>query len=267
MQTQVLVIKCGGSILYESKEFINSIINNMQQLQNLGYKLILVHGGGPEINELCVKLKLDTSFKKGLRVTTQAILEAVQLALLGKINPALVTLLNQNGVNALGLSGHDTGLLQAEAIDSNVLGFIGQIKQVKHKLLNTLLALNIIPVIAPLAIDSNFQTLNVNADIAAAAIAVAAKASKLILISNIDGYYGNYPNESSLVQQLTNTEVIKLLQNKNSNLSAGMIPKLEACLNAVNGGVLAQIINGNKANNLINAVLDTQQIGTTIIKE
>jgi acetylglutamate kinase len=260
-----LLIKCGGSIINNVDE-LSKLLKDLSQLKALGYPIILLHGGGPDINQLCAQLNLTSTFSQGLRVTTAEILAVTQMALLGKTNCGLVHKLNQNNILALGVSGHDANLLIADFIDQDKLGYVGEISAVNTPLLDNLLNLGIIPVIAPLAIDKKGNTLNINADLAAAAVAVAMKAQQLILLSDIDGYYANYPDPTSLVKILNTLEVAQLLADS-TTVSDGMRPKLSACLNAVNGGVsLAQIVNGNLAQSLLTAVQNPLQIGTSIIK-
>ena len=260
-----LLIKCGGSIINNVDE-LSKLLQDLIQLKALGYPIILLHGGGPDINQLCAQLNLTSTFSQGLRVTTAEILAVTQMALLGKTNCGLVHKLNQNNILALGVSGHDANLLIADFIDQDKLGYVGEISAVNTPLLDNLLNLGIIPVIAPLAIDKKGNTLNINADLAAGAVAVAMKAQQLILLSDIDGYYANYPDPTSLVKILNTLEVAQLLADS-TTVSDGMRPKLSACLNAVNGGVsLAQIVNGNLAQSLLTAVQNPLQIGTSIIK-
>ena len=260
-----LLIKCGGSIINNVDE-LSKLLQDLIQLKALGYPIILLHGGGPDINQLCAQLNLTSTFSQGLRVTTAEILAVTQMALLGKTNCGLVHKLNQNNILALGVSGHDANLLIADFIDQDKLGYVGEIFAVNTPLLDNLLNLGIIPVIAPLAIDKKGNTLNINADLAAAAVAIAMKAQQLILLSDIDGYYANYPDPTSLVKILNTLEVAQLLADS-TTVSDGMRPKLSACLNAVNGGVsLAQIVNGNLAQSLLTAVQNPLQIGTSIIK-
>lgn len=260
-----LLIKCGGSIINNVDE-LSKLLQDLIQLKALGYPIILLHGGGPDINQLCAQLNLTSTFSQGLRVTTAEVLAVTQMALLGKTNCGLVHKLNQNNILALGVSGHDANLLIADFIDQDKLGYVGEIFAVNTPLLDNLINLGIIPVIAPLAIDKKGNTLNINADLAAAAVAVAMKAQQLILLSDIDGYYANYPDPTSLVKILNTLEVAHLLADS-ITVSDGMRPKLSACLNAVNGGVsLAQIVNGNLAQSLLTAVQNPLQIGTSIIK-
>ena len=260
-----LVIKCGGSILSNHSE-LTHLMEDLLQLKQQGFtKIILVHGGGPDINSLCAKFKINSTFHQGLRVTSAEVLSITQMTLLGKTNADLVHHLNQFNLPALGLSGHALKLLCAAFIDQAKLGYVGEITQVNTEFLNALFALDIMPVIAPLAVDEKGNTLNINADLAAAAIARAVGAQKLILLSDIDGYYKNYPDPTSLCSELTLGEVQELL-NSSGTVTDGMRPKLQACALAVSSGVaLAQIINGKSAHSLINAI-KRPGLGTSICK-
>lgn len=260
---KILVIKCGGSIVNNQKE-LQILIDNIAKLKSSGYKIVIVHGGGPDINKLCIDLNVESKFVDGLRVTTEDVLNVTQMALLGKTNNNLVYKLNANGINAIGLSGHDNSLLVAEFTDKDKFGFVGDVKTVNTKLIIDLLNLDLISVIAPLAIDQKGNTLNVNADLVASVVASSLKAQKLILLSDIDGYYSDYKDKTTLVAKLTSSEIEKLLYIDKS-VAGGMIPKLASCLNAVAGGVnAAHIVNGNTPD----IILDLMQknVGTEVIK-
>lgn len=261
-----VVIKCGGSILNNQAE-LTYIIAGIKSLIEKGYQPIIVHGGGPEISQLANKLGVKSEFKNGLRVTDAAMLEITQMALLGITNPKLVAELNKQTIRASGLALHTLAALMAETLDIATYGYVGVVTSVNPEPIYQLLANGFIPVIAPLAVDENWQILNINADLAAAAIAKAISAEKLILLSDIDGYYSNYPDPNSLVRQLSLAELQHLLTTDNNSVSAGMIPKLEACYQAVSSKVnTAHIINGNKAAALAEIALEVVQIGTTIYK-
>ena len=260
---KLLVIKCGGSILNNRAE-LTELINGVSRLIKRGFAVLVVHGGGPDINQLCTALNLESSFVNGLRVTTPAILEATQMTLLGKTNANLVHKFNQHKLPALGLSGHDLNLLTAEFLNQDSLGYVGHITQVNTQFLHELLGMGILPVIAPLAVDNAGNTLNVNADLAAAAVASAMQAEKLILLSDIDGYYAAYPDKNSLVAVLSAVQIQDLLATPEA-VNSGMHPKLTACLAAVNNQVTAaHIVNGNTPD-ILTAVIDSR-VGTTVIK-
>lgn len=260
---KTLVIKCGGSIVNNQKE-LQILLDNIGKLKKYGYKIVIVHGGGPDINKLCNDLNVESKFVDGLRVTTEDVLNVTQMALLGKTNNNLVYKLNLSGINAIGLSGHDNNLLIAKFTNKEKFGFVGDVKTVNDGLILDLLNLNLTPVIAPLAIDNEGNTLNINADLVASVVAASLKAEKLILLSDIDGYYSDYKDKTTLVQRLSSNEIEKLLYVDKS-VAGGMIPKLASCLNAVKGGVVtAHIVNGNTPN----IILDVMQksIGTEIIR-
>ncbi len=263
--TSILVIKCGGSIVNNQLELM-SLIEDIQQLQHDGWKIVVVHGGGPDINQLCQNLNISSKFVDGLRVTSAEILAITQMALLGKTNAVLAQQFNQAGILALGLSGHDVKLLQGEFIDQDKLGFVGEITQVNHPFLTQLLKMGITPLIAPLAIKGNI-TLNINADLAAAAIAANLQAEKLILLSDIDGYYTNYPDPTSLLAEMDSSYAKQLLAT-DGLVNSGMRPKLSACVQAVDGGInSAHILNGNTPHLLIELLQHKQIVGTTVFKE
>lgn len=261
-----IIIKCGGSVLNSESE-IATLCENVQVLITKGFKPLIVHGGGPEINRILKQFNLRSDFYKGLRVTTPKIAEVAQMALIGINNTKLVGLFNRYGINAVGLSGGDGNLLIADYLDWVNLGYVGVITTVATGLLKLLIDGGIVPVIAPLAVDSDGNILNVNADLAASAIAVALAAQHLVLLSDIDGYYAAYPDKNSWVARLGVAEVIQLLA-KEGQINDGMIPKLQACADAVSGGVKsACILNGMVDYNIYDAVTKPGNVGTTVMKE
>ena len=258
-----IVIKCGGSILNDFSQ-LNHLISDIKELKVLGYQIVLVHGGGPDINQLCQKFEVANIFKNGLRVTDEITLSLTQMALLGKTNAGLVHRLNQAEIPALGLSGHDLNLLMGDFINQDKLGYVGVIHQVNRNFLEQLFSLGIIPVIAPLIVDGGENVLNVNADLAASAIAVALGSQQLILLSDVDGYYADYPDKTSLVSKLTLSQVNSLLMH--DQISSGMIPKLKACEQAISASIkVAQIVNGNLPHGLKDAVLKPGSVGTIVV--
>jgi acetylglutamate kinase len=262
-QKKLLVIKWGGSIIDEA---MLHLLDDLQKLHAAHYQFILVHGGGVEISQLCTALKINNTFVDGLRVTSAEILSITQMVLIGKINANLVKQLNQAGLPALGLSGHDADLLSGSFIDQAHLGYVGGVEKVNVQLLKLLLDAGLIPVIAPLTVSPHGDTLNVNADTAAAAIAASMRATQLILLSDIDGYYANYPDPKSLVTKLTAAQIIDLLKTKNG-VNQGMYPKLNAALHAVERDVnTAHIVNGKEPNSLLRTVLNPGTMGTSVIR-
>lgn len=263
MINKIIVIKCGGSVIDSTHE-ANMLCTNILALQANGYHVIVVHGGGPEINKLAALYNLESKFVDGMRVTDLAMIKLTQMALIGTNNTNLVQQLNNAGISAIGLSGHDAKLLIAEYLDFAKYGYVGNICQVNQELLSVLLQNNMTPIIAPLAIDNHGQTLNINADMVAAAIAQAVQAEALILLSDIDGYYANYPDKESLVPSLTTTQVTQLLAH--NQVSSGMIPKLQASLLAANNDVATYIINGTTKYHLTQLLDGTKVVGTNVIK-
>ncbi len=261
-----IVIKCGGSILSNHAE-LTHIVAGIKSLIKNGYQPVIVHGGGPEISQLANKLGIKSEFKNGLRITNTEMLEITQMALLGITNPKLVAELNKHTIKACGVALHTLGTLSAETLDFSIYGYVGEVTSVNSEPIYQLLAAGFIPVIAPLAVDKNWQMLNINADLAAAAIASAISAEKLMLLSDIDGYYSNYPDPDSLISELNLDQLHHLLTTDNTSISSGMIPKLEACYQAVSKDVnTAHIINGNKAAAIADIALERVQIGTAIYK-
>ena len=267
----IILIKCGGSIINNTLE-LDILLDNIATLKKVGLSVVIVHGGGPDITKLCNKLNIKSEFINGQRVTSKDVLDATQMALLGHINCNLVYKLNLAKVEAIGLSGHDVNLINAEFINQQELGFVGKINHINVNFLMNLLNLGITPVIAPLGVEANVgcdefsgNIYNINADLVAAEIAKALKAHKLILLSDIDGLYRDINDPNSLVTELSTHEILQMLaQNK---ISGGMIPKLTACEIAVTGGVsTAHIINGNQPHQLVAVVTDANTtIGTTIL--
>ncbi|RTL02474.1 MAG: acetylglutamate kinase [Proteobacteria bacterium] len=264
MKQPIIVIKCGGSVINSISES-SALCQNIKALQDGGYKVVLIHGGGPEISKLAQIYQLESQFIDGMRVTNAAMIELTQMALIGTNNTNLVNQLNQFGLSAIGLSGHDNQLLRANYLDFDKLGYVGEISAINHELINLLLTHQLIPVIAPLAIDTAGKTLNVNADMVAGALASKLAAQALILLSDIDGYYANYPDKNSIVPLLTTTAVQQLLDNK--QVTSGMIPKLKSCLLAINHDAQkAYIINGTAKYNLVDLLNEPSAGGTCVIK-
>ena len=262
---KIIVVKCGGSVLNHGQE-LTSLCRNIQELNQQEFKVVVVHGGGPEISRLLKHFNLPSLFHNGLRVTTAAIAEIAQMALIGTNNTNLVRLLNKHGINACGLSGADSNLLVADYLDWENLGYVGEVTVVNVNLLNLLLSAGIVPLIAPLAVDESGNILNINADLAASAIATALSAH-LVLLSDVDGYYAAYPDKNSRISMLHVSEVNCLL-SEDGKVSSGMIPKLQACAKAVTGGVKsACILNGTEDYFISNALTQPGKYGTTIIKE
>ncbi len=264
----VVVIKYGGNAMVDDvlkRAFAQDIVH----LRLLGLKPVVVHGGGPQISDMLNRLGIESEFKGGLRVTTPEAMDVVRMVLTGQVSRELVGLINDHGPLAVGLSGEDAGLLQAKRRDAVVegekidVGLVGDVVKVNPAAVQDIIAAGRIPVVSTVApdIDDPTTVLNVNADTAAASIAVALRARKLIILTDVEGLYANWPDKSSLVRRMHASDVDKLLPS----LVAGMVPKMEACLRAVRGGVgQAHIIDGRVPHSILTEIFTSSGIGTMV---
>jgi len=264
----VVVIKYGGNAMVDDvlkRAFAQDIVH----LRLLGLKPVVVHGGGPQISDMLNRLGIESEFKGGLRVTTPEAMDVVRMVLTGQVSRELVGLINDHGPLAVGLSGEDAGLLQAKRRDAVVegemvdVGLVGDVVKVNPAAVQDIIAAGRIPVVSTVApdIDDPTTVLNVNADTAAASIAVALRARKLIILTDVEGLYENWPDKSSLIRRMHATDVDKLLPS----LVSGMVPKMEACLRAVRGGVgQAHIIDGREPHSLLTEIFTSSGIGTMV---
>jgi len=256
---KVIVVKYGGKAMVD-EEIKQNVIKDISLLSLVGLKVVLVHGGGPQINELLERLGIKPEFKDGLRVTDQETMKIVKMVLAGQINKELVNLLTRQGISALGLSGEDGALLRAEQISAD-LGFVGRVIEVKSSIITSLLNEGFIPVIATIGFDDSGNSLNINADEAASKIAAALGAEKLIILTDVDGI----KKDGRLISRITITEAEELIAAKNV-LQGGMKPKLEACVEAVKGGVgSAHILNGTLLHALLLEIFTDAGVGTMVV--
>ena len=268
---KTIVIKLGGHAMVDP-DVLETVIQDAVLLHYVGMKVVLVHGGGPEITEKMRAMGKEPVFVAGLRVTDQETLEIAQMVLVGKINDGIVSLITRCGARGIGLSGNDGNLLIASKMQKKMvregelerevdLGYVGEITQVDPAVLHTLLDNRYIPVIAPIAIDRNGGSLNINADLAAGEIAIALDAFKLINLTDVDGVMD--ADRKTVFRSLTLSEIDKLTAD--GTISGGMIPKLEASILAVRGGVeSAHIVNGNRPHNLLLELFTDAGVGTMI---
>jgi acetylglutamate kinase len=268
---KTIVIKLGGHAMVD-QGILEMAIRDAVLLQYVGMKVVIVHGGGPEITEKMQAMGKEPKFVGGLRVTDAETLEIAQMVLVGKINDGIVSLLAKGGARAVGLSGNDGNLMIARKMDPQKvkegnrvkkvdLGFVGEIVQVDPSLLHTLLDQGYIPVIAPIAIDREGTSLNINADTAAGEIAVALSASKLVNLTDVDGVMD--AGRTRVYRRLTAGELEKLIAD--GTVSGGMIPKISSSLHAVKHGVeQAHIINGNQGHSLLLELFTDAGVGTMI---
>lgn len=255
---KTVVVKYGGKAMVD-EQLKKSVVRDIVLLSLVGIKVVLVHGGGPQINDYLTRLNIEPVFKDGLRVTDEKTMEVVRMVLIGKINKELVVLLKMQGINAIGLSGEDAGILEAEKISED-LGLVGRILNVRADTIKSIVDDGFLPVIATTALGTNGASLNVNADEAASQIASALGAEKLIFLTDVDGV----EVEGSLISQLSVSEAEELLEKK--KVGGGMIPKLKACIEAVRTGVAqAHILNGTRKHALILELFTDAGIGTMIL--
>ena len=258
---QTFVIKYGGSAMRDP-ETVSGVINNVLLLQSVGIKPVLVHGGGPEIDRWLERLGIEKHTVNGLRVTDDFTMEVVEMALSGRANKALVTAIGQAGGKGVGLSGRDANLLVGEAL-SDELGRVGQVTRVNPEVLDVILAGGFVPVVASVANDVQGQPLNVNADTAAAAIAGAVGATKLILLTDTDGVLENKADPNSTISHLTAHGAREMLASGAAD--SGMVPKLGAALSALEEGVPnVHLICGGTPNALLIEVFTERGIGTMV---
>ena len=270
-----MVIKYGGNAMV-NEELRRAFAEDIVFLHHVGVHPVVVHGGGPQISALLDRLGIESEFRGGLRVTTPEAMDAVRMVLTGKVGRELVGLVNSHGPYAVGLSGEDGGLLQAVRTGTVVdgqevdLGLVGEVVGVNPAAIRDLIQARRIPVISTVApeIDDDGvptgQVLNVNADTAAAALAVALEATRLVILTDVEGLYASWPDRSSLISSLSSSELRAMLPD----LESGMIPKMEACLAAVDGGVdRAAVVDGRMAHSMLLEVFTTAGIGTQIVPE
>jgi len=257
LKEKTLVIKLGGSTLENQRSVLQDII----WLQALGARPVLVHGGGPYINEWLDKLNMPTQFQNGLRVTDASTLDVVRMVLLGQVNAGLVLLASQLGGKAIGLSGTDGKMIYARIADKS-LGFVGEIESVDPTLVQMLIDQGYIPVIAPLGQSADGDCLNINADLVAAHLAGALKAEKLIFLSNVVGICRR---DGSLISELNEVEAQQLIEE--GVITGGMIPKVFACLDALLAVPNVHIVDGREAHVLLRELFTDQGAGTMIVRK
>ena len=263
---KAVVVKLGGAAI--DRELDRALALDVLLLRSVGVRCVLVHGGGPQVDTLMRRVGKEPEFKDGLRVTDEETLELVRMVLVGKINRNLVGTVNREAVEepfAVGVSGEDAGLLTVAPRDS-ALGFVGDVTHVRASVLHRLLDEGLTPVVSTIGADTAGQPYNINADEAARAIAVAMAAEKIVYLTAAPGLLEDVSDETSLVRRLTSAELRNRMAH--TSVSAGMIPKLKACADAVDGGVrTAHIIDGRVAHALLIELLTDEGIGTMVKKE
>ena len=261
---KVIVVKYGGNAMI-NEQLKEQVMEDIALLWLIGVKVVMVHGGGPEINEVMDKFGKKPEFVDGLRVTDKETVEIVQMVLAGKVNKSLVTLLQMKGGHAVGLSGIDGGLIEAQ-MKNEKLGFVGKITKIRPQPINDLLEKNYIPVISTVASDRHGNVYNINGDTAAAYIAGALGAERLLMMTDIAGILRDKDDPSSLIHRLTINEARALYDE--GVISGGMIPKVDCCIEAINKGVeRVTILDGRIPHSILMELLTNEGAGTMVVKD
>lgn len=263
-QGKTIVVKYGGSAMVDH-ELKKSVIRDVALLKLVGFRPIIVHGGGKEITKWISKVGLETNFVNGLRVTDKDTMEVVEMVL-NRINKGLVSMMEKTGLKAVGISGKDGSVLRVDKklVDGKDIGYVGEVKKVNVELLNTLLDNDFIPVVCPIGSDDAYHSFNINADDAACAIATAVQAAKLVFLTDTEGVYRDPLDHSSLISELTIPETREFLAS--GNVGGGMLPKLQNCIAAIEAGVSrVHILDGRIEHCLLLEFFTNKGIGTAII--
>ncbi|SHI25459.1 N-acetylglutamate kinase [Butyrivibrio fibrisolvens DSM 3071] len=263
---KIIVVKYGGSAM-SNEELQRSVIQDVTLLKLVGFKPIIVHGGGKAISSWVNKVGKEAQFINGLRVTDEETMEIAEMVL-SKVNKQLVTMVQELGVKAIGLSGKDSGLLhvQKKYSDGQDIGFVGDVDKVDPSVLYDLLDRDYVPIVAPIGLDDNFDTYNINADDAACAIAKAVGAEKLAFLTDIEGVYKDINDKDSLISRLTCSEADELISS--GQIGGGMLPKLGNCVSAVREGVnRVHILDGRIPHCLLLEIFTNRGIGTMFLND
>ena len=264
---KVVVIKFGGNAMVD-ESLQRAFAEDMAYLRWVGIKPVVVHGGGPQISARLAELGIESEFKGGFRVTTEESIGVVRDVLRNQISAGLAAMIKSAGAQAQVMSGEDSNLFRAEksVLESESgpidIGLVGEVTQVNPRILFEAIDAGRIPVVSTVAPDADGQLLNVNADLAAASLAVALGAEKLMVLTDVPGLYSDWPNRDSLVSEISTTELEQLLPT----LESGMIPKMQACLSAVQGGVpRAHVIDGRQQHSILLEIFTTSGFGTMVL--
>lgn len=263
---KIIVVKYGGSAM-SNEELQKNVIKDVTLLKLIGFKPIIVHGGGKEISRWVGKIGKEAQFVNGLRVTDEETMEVAEMVL-SKVNKSLVTMVQELGVKAVGISGKDGGLLKVDKkyADGQDIGFVGDIREVNPKILYDLLEKDFLPIVAPIGLDDEFNTYNINADDAACAIAKAVQAEKLAFLTDIEGLYKDINDKSSFISRLTADQADKLIAE--GYIGGGMLPKLNNCTSAIKNGVnRVHILDGRIPHCLLLEIFTNHGIGTMILED
>ena len=271
---RTVVVKYGGNAMLDDS-LKQAVALDIADLSRAGVRLVIVHGGGPEITGLLKAMNKKSEFVAGLRVTDAETATLAQMALVGKTNPELVNFINRAGVRAVGLNGKDADLFEvrrqlATVYENGVaqqvdIGFVGEVASVRPELLQTLLDGGYVPVIAPIGADAAGQTYNINADTAAAAVAAQLQADVFLLLTDVEGVFRDYHDKSSLIAELSFEEATAMI--KTGVVDGGMIPKVQACMGALaKGARLARVVDGRRPHCIVESLQPGNVAGTAVVK-
>ncbi len=264
---KVVVVKYGGNAMVDD-QLKQAFAEDIAFLRFAGFKPVVVHGGGPQISSMLDKLGIETEFRGGLRVTTPEAMDVVRMVLVGQVQRELVGLINQHGHIAVGLSGEDAGLFTAKPANTVVdgeevdLGLVGEVSRVRPEAVEDLVEAGRIPVISSVAPDEAGLVHNVNADTAAAALAVALKAEKLLVLTDVEGLYRDWPDSDDVIQEISPESLAELMPS----LASGMVPKMQACYDAITGGVpRATVVDGREPHAVLLELFTDEGVGTQVL--
>ena len=261
---KVIVVKYGGSAMVD-EQLKKSVISDVTLLKLVGFKPIIVHGGGKEISKWVGKVGKEAQFINGLRVTDEETMEIAEMVL-GRVNKSLVTMVEELGVKAVGISGKDGGLLKVKKkyADGKDIGYVGEITDVDPNILYDLMEKDFLPIICPVGLEDEFNTYNINADDAACAIARAVGANKLAFLTDIEGLYRDFEDKSSLISEIKVKEAKELIAG--GTIGGGMLPKLSNCIDAIEAGVSrVHIIDGRIPHSILMEIFSDRCVGTAIL--
>ena len=264
---KTVVVKYGGNAMTDDT-LKQAFAQDIAFLRFAGFRPVVVHGGGPQISEMLEKLNIETEFRGGLRVTTPEAMDVVRMVLVGKVQRELVGLINEHGALAVGLSGEDAALFRAEPANTVIdgeevdLGLVGEVAEVRPEAVLDIVEAGRIPVISSVAPDENGVVHNVNADTAAAALAIALRAEKLLVLTDVEGLYRDWPDSDEVIQEINPDDLEKLMPS----LASGMVPKMTACLRAVQGGVArATVVDGREPHAVLLELFTNEGVGTQVL--
>lgn len=266
---KIVVIKYGGSIM-ENSIVKKKFIEDVALMQELGLKIVIVHGGGKEINKRFSQLNIKSEFLDGYRITKESDIDEIEMVLSGKINNQLLTSFAQLNIDAVGISGKDMQLIKVipkkSFHEDKDYGFVGEITHINTKILEMLLSNDVIPIISPLGYDKDFNTYNINADDVASAVCTSLKADKLILLTDVNGLYKEFGNTDSFIKHCNVEELKMMIEDK--HLSGAILPKVQSCISSIDAGVkTCHIINGAIEHSILMELFTDEGIGSKITKE